>query len=1589
MNQDKSMPTFIHCSAPALQEHFISRPEIMRQLKNHLLTDLPSTSTSLPISVLHGPGGIGKSTLAIALAHDPQVQSRFPDGIYWASLGQDPDLLSLLSAWIRELGDYDYKPTILQDATTHLHNLLEEKAALLIVDDAWNDAQARAFCVGGVQCQVLITTRIAEVAQRLGAGFSLDTFTQEEAQALFAAHLGRSIEKYDPQQALQFAPLVGYLPLALELAAGRISRGISWETLINDLNREVDRLEKSDTVSLRGRAESRLEACFNITLNALRRDAPATWKAFVWLGVLPEDVLITAPMAANLWQTDEPTADKTLERLRNYALLRGELVQSGAYSSYRLHDILHDTARQLLTTPEPIGLGCTLVQAHQTVLDHYESRCQSTEKRDTLWHTIPDDGYSHAHLTWHMLKAEHPEAIENLLSEETPDGRNAWYKACEKLGKTATFLLDVSRAAQLVAERNRERIASRLPADGLVEELRYALIQASISSLATSIPIELIKMLITDGIWSLAQGLTFIERASEGSVDTFCQLLPFLTDVERQIVLNKAWDRVRATSEEFRRACMLQDIVKALKEPGELIKAFEIVLEIANSISDDSDRAYALTESAVSFAQFGAVGEALEIVNAIPRDYKQVEALCRLTYLLPDAKREAMVRRALEAANAICWDSSRAWGLIRVAYLMTDSEREATLNQALEITESISTAPIRADLLIKIAKQKKGTERQNIRNKVIEIANTISEEPAKANLLMEVWNLKEPGPIEMKVEVSPTLSEAAALIQSSATLHEAWERANALPNTRIRFEALSMIASSFAKSGDTNTALEIASAIRHNTFRASALGDIVIAFAEAGDPNRALEVISSVYEDLDSSVLSAVASALVGMEDRKQALEMIRAYEDHRHQREIRSQMVFAFAQAGDLGQAVEVSWSRDTDLPSSDILENLASVFVKAGDIGKALEVAAVIPWPHYRSNALTEIAHALIQSGDILHALRVAYTIPEDDQRARMLIEIASRQTRAERQETLSKALEAAHTIADEHYSNETLFAVASLLAQRGDHNRALETINAMSHNVDQYQTVSKNAALDKIARVFAKAGDHDRAEQAINAISSEEYRPAIWAEIAAEIVVTQAQTGDFDNALETAHTIPWEYREAALLKIASYQTTSERLPLLNDALAIASTIADKRHRTNVLQDIASAFVQSGDVQKATEIIQAIPDADAQAYGFQHIAFLLAGSEQKTALNRAWEIASSITEEPNRSYSLSQLAESFAKAGDLHRALEIAKAILADDSSQVGALTKIASYAIGSEQIALLDEALERVKASVDAKSRNWDIADVASAYARAGYIEKALDIVSAIPEEDDRSNALGWVVLEIPCSEVQRMLNRILGIANSVSDYNRRAETLPEITFAIAQIGDVDTALEVANAIPEEWVRAYALAAMVTALTEAGDINRALETACTITSERDLSGALSEIASAIAPTNKTANISDPSDSTEESHIHFPFLRLGYRRRFDNPTRNQTPLQIVPEEIPSVVQRILTAAATILDSKGRMNVYHALRSAMTPELIYQFWRAILPYLAEQNRYVIFNDLPRLIELTACLQEDNFLPEAADTLRQVIRWWP
>src|SRR5208283_1399643 len=90
---------------PDLPPHYLPREADLADLKQKLLAggaNVGITGRSSAVGV-QGMGGIGKTVLAAALAHDSEVRQAFADGIYWLTIGQTPNLLDLQNKLLRQL----------------------------------------------------------------------------------------------------------------------------------------------------------------------------------------------------------------------------------------------------------------------------------------------------------------------------------------------------------------------------------------------------------------------------------------------------------------------------------------------------------------------------------------------------------------------------------------------------------------------------------------------------------------------------------------------------------------------------------------------------------------------------------------------------------------------------------------------------------------------------------------------------------------------------------------------------------------------------------------------------------------------------------------------------------------------------------------------------------------------------------------------------------------------------------------------------------------------------------------------------------------------------------------------------------------------------------------------------------------------------------------------------------------------------------------------------------------------------------------------------------------------------------------------
>ncbi|MET9815171.1 BTAD domain-containing putative transcriptional regulator, partial [Streptomyces sp. NPDC006355] len=324
---------------PPPPAHFTGRAAEREALGRALTAPTPH-----PTAVVSGMPGVGKSALALHVAH--ALAERFPDGQLYLNLhGATPGMTPLtpgqaLTALLRDLGTEPGRiPEPPDAAAALLRSLLAPTRTLLVLDDAASAAQVRPLLPGGAGCAVIVTSRSPLTALDGVARFPLAPLSDEESADLLRAASGRAgLDGSDAARLL--VELTGRLPLALRVVAARLAarQALTPDVLAGQLVAADDRLRhlEYDDLSVR-RSLAVAQDALAASEREVDRDAALTLRR---IGALDLPTY-GAPLLARLTGTGETRTEAALDRLVDVALL-----EETAYGRYAPHDLVRDFARE-------------------------------------------------------------------------------------------------------------------------------------------------------------------------------------------------------------------------------------------------------------------------------------------------------------------------------------------------------------------------------------------------------------------------------------------------------------------------------------------------------------------------------------------------------------------------------------------------------------------------------------------------------------------------------------------------------------------------------------------------------------------------------------------------------------------------------------------------------------------------------------------------------------------------------------------------------------------------------------------------------------------------------------------------------------------------------------------------------------------------------------------------------------------------------------------------------------------------------------------------------------------------------------------
>jgi tetratricopeptide (TPR) repeat protein len=297
----------------------------------------------LTIVTLSGPPGVGKTALAIHVAHD--VAAGFPDGQLFFDLrgyssGAVATSSEVLEQFLRALGVSPAElPTDLVGQKNLFRSILAGRRVLIILDNATDSPQIRHLLPAGPQCAVLVTSRnslIGLTAIDDAHHVQVNPFTEPEATVLLSSMIGATRVAAERDATGALAAECGHLPLALRITAAHLAHAPerSIESAVQEL-----RSGTPDPLAVDEDRDATVQNAFDASYRSL---STTLCRLFRMLSLIPGSSFDQYAVAS-LTGISACTARRMLESLKN-----ANLIYSPVPGGYRLFDLIRDYARERL-----------------------------------------------------------------------------------------------------------------------------------------------------------------------------------------------------------------------------------------------------------------------------------------------------------------------------------------------------------------------------------------------------------------------------------------------------------------------------------------------------------------------------------------------------------------------------------------------------------------------------------------------------------------------------------------------------------------------------------------------------------------------------------------------------------------------------------------------------------------------------------------------------------------------------------------------------------------------------------------------------------------------------------------------------------------------------------------------------------------------------------------------------------------------------------------------------------------------------------------------------------------------------------------
>lgn len=327
---------------------FTGRAAQLTQIRQRLVgSAAKDVAQAVPVVVIVGKGGVGKTALAVHAAHS--VAGHFDGGLLFADLhGGTSNLVGpmrVLERFLRALGvPATQMPEGLDERAEVYRSLVADRKMLVVLDDAASESQVSPLLPGGGPAGVIITSRRGLTGLAGAAHVPLDVFDTDKSVDLLARIAGAARIEAEPEAATMVATHCGRLPLALRIAGARLSARPHWsvQQLVDRLADETRRLDE-----LR-HGDMGIRPSILLTYQSVTDQARRLFRRLALL----EMPVFSGWLSAALLDRPLSVAEDVLDDLISAQLVESTGGGSGVHSQYRFHDLIRVFAREHLAAEE-------------------------------------------------------------------------------------------------------------------------------------------------------------------------------------------------------------------------------------------------------------------------------------------------------------------------------------------------------------------------------------------------------------------------------------------------------------------------------------------------------------------------------------------------------------------------------------------------------------------------------------------------------------------------------------------------------------------------------------------------------------------------------------------------------------------------------------------------------------------------------------------------------------------------------------------------------------------------------------------------------------------------------------------------------------------------------------------------------------------------------------------------------------------------------------------------------------------------------------------------------------------------------------